>query len=255
MDKLTSYYFYPLGSRQLHLTLPPQKGTDVWLLERWLNRVPQLRPGWWLAASPEQGVLTNHLLQQIRQLAKYLVVWQPWQIGDLTYLLFGQQTSRFQPTGRVFGARPLLLGDSGEDVWVLQNRLVGSNRRLAMILGHPADGVYDQRTARLVRTFQRESQLVVPNLRATGQMFTDTMLAIWDRTILGGRQLSLGSRGIDVLALQELLTGLGYPAHLSGIFDETTRAALICWQRSTSLPTTGAFAADDCWHLGLARGY
>ena len=255
MERLSTYFFYPLGSRQLRLTFPPQKGTDVWLLERWLNRIHQLQPGWSLVTSPEQGILSGQVMLQIRRLAKHLMVWQPWQIGDLTYLLFGQQTSQFQTEGRVFGFRPLLVGDTGNDVWVLQNRLAGSNRRLAMILSRPADGVYDRRTARLVRTFQRECHVAFPGLRATGQMFTDTMLAVWDRTILGGRLLSLGSRGLDVLALQELLAGFGYTLPLSGIFDIATAETLARWQLSNALPSTGVFAAEDCWHLGLARGY
>lgn len=255
MDQLTTYYYYPLGSRQLRLTYPTQKGTDIWLLERWLNRVPHLRPGWATAPLPEEGILTGRVLLQIRQLAKYLLVWQPEQIGEITYQLFGHEASLQHPGSRSFGSRPLLVGDEGSDVWVLQNRLVGSNRRFALILGHPADGHYDQRTARLVRAFQRESLPLHLGVRATGQAFTDTLLAVWDRTLLGARTLATGSRGLDVLALQELLTGFGHPLPLTGIFDRVTAAALSNWQQANSLPITGEFAAADCWRMGLARGY
>lgn len=255
LDQLSTYYFYPWGSRRLCLTFPAQKGTDVWLLERWLNRVRELHPAWSLGGLPERGVLTGQVLLQIRQLAKLLLVWQPWQIGELTYSLFGLEVSPGVTVGRVFGLRPLLIGDIGHDVWALQNRLVGSNRRLALILGRPADGVYDQRTARLVRAFQREQRALSPSLRATGQVFSDSMLAVWDRTLLGGRTLALGSRGLDVLALQELLSGFGFPCESSGIFDRATAANMARWQRQNGLADNGVFGAEECWHLGLLRGY
>lgn len=254
-EQLRTYYFYPWGSRQLHLTYPAQKGTDVWLLERWLNRVRELRPAWSVGTLPEQGVLRGDLLLQIRRLARRLLVWQPWQIGELTYSLFGLDLSNRTTVGGMFGLRPLLIGDVGRDVQVLQNRLVGVNRRFALILGRPADGVYDQRTARLVRAFQREYQSSFPGMRATGQIFSDSMLAIWDRTLLGGRDLAPGARGLDVLALQELLSGFGFHCAASGIFDQATAEQLAGWQRQQGIPAKGVFDAVGCWHLGLLRGY
>ncbi len=254
-EQLRTYYFYPWGSRQLHLSYPAQKGTDVWLLERWLNRVRELHPAWSLRALPEQGVLRGDLLLQIKQLARRLLVWQPWQIGEFTYSLFGLELTGRTVVGGMFGLRPLLIGDVGSDVQTLQSRLVGINRRFALILGRPADGVYDQRTARLVRAFQREYQLLFPGMRASGQVFSDSMLAIWDRTLLGGRSLSLGSRGLDVLALQELLSGFGFPCAASGIFDQATAGQLAGWQRQQGIAANGVFDAVGCWHLGLLRGY
>lgn len=255
IERLSTYYFYPWGSRQLHLTYPAQRGTDIWLLERWLNRVRELHPAWSLGTLPEQGILRGELLLQIKQLAKRLLVWQPRQIGELTYSLFGLEVGQSSAVGNTFGLRPLLTGDVGHDVWVLQNRLVSVNRRFALILGRPADGVYDQRTARLVRAFQREYQPLFPIMRATGQVFSDSMLAVWDRTLLGGRILSLGSRGLDVLALQELLSGFGLSCSGSGIFDVTTAEQLAAWQRRQGVAGNGVFDAATCWQLGLLRGY
>lgn len=252
--QLSTYHFYPWGIRRLHLTFPAQKGTDIWLMERWLNRVRKLQPGWWLEPTAEQGRFTGKVMAQIRRLAKYLLVWQPWQVEPLTYSIFGLDVGLGRKAG-LFGLRPLLVGDRGEDVRALQNRLVACNRRLALILGRPADGVYDQRTARMVRAFQRDSQMLFPGIRASGQVFSDTMLALWDRTLLGGRVLQLGDRGLDVLALQDLLNGLGYPCQLSGIFDLTVAKTLAGWQRDLGLPQTGLFGYEECWHLGLMRGY
>lgn len=254
-DRYLELDFYPFGSRCLSLSLPMSRGTDIWLLQRWLNRVSSLQGSWYLEPVPEDGVLNNRVLQGIRRLAKYLMLWQPWQICDISYSIFGQLSGRFLSAGNAFGARPLVPGDEGHDVWVLQNRLVGANRRLALILGRVPDGVYDLRTARMVRVFQRESRPFFPHLRATGHVFADTFLAVWDRTIFGGRELQLGDRGLDVLSLQELLLAMGYAVELSGISDTQLRQALSAWQQERGLPVTGRFTSLEYWRLGLERGY
>ncbi|HBK85463.1 MAG TPA: hypothetical protein DDZ53_05470 [Firmicutes bacterium] len=254
-EKYLELCFYPLGSRTLSLSLPTSKGSDIWVLQRWLNRVSSLQPAWLLQSVPEDGMLTNRVVLGIRRLAKYMMLWQPWQICDLSYLMFGQLTGRFLSARLAFGSRPLLQGDEGHDVWVLQNRLVGANRRLALILGRPADGIYDQRTARMVRAFQRDSQPSYPRLRASGQILADSLLAVWDRTVLGGRELEIGDRGLDVLSLQGLLLGTGHDVQLTGVFDTSLSTALSIWQQERRLPATGRFAALDCWRMGLERGY
>lgn len=253
-NRYLELYFYPLGSRSLSLSLPMSRGSDIWLIQRWLNRVSRLQGNWYLEPVPEDGILSNRVLLSIRRLAKYLMLWQPWQICDVSYLIFGQLSGRFLPARIAFGARPLVPGDEGHDVWVLQNRLVGANRRLALILGRAPDGVYDQRTARMVRVFQRDSQPSFPHLRATGHVLADTFLAIWDSTIFGGRELQLGDRGLDVLSLQELLLAMGYDVELSGIFDTQLRKALSAWQQERGLAVTGRFTALEYWRLGLERG-
>ncbi|NLY54194.1 MAG: peptidoglycan-binding protein [Firmicutes bacterium] len=255
MSKPLELYFFPLGSRTLSLSYPASKGYDIWLLQRWLNRARSLQPAWSWPQVLEDGRLSGRLLLSLRQLAKHLMVWQPWQVCDMTYLCFGQLSGRFLPTQVAFGTRALIPGDEGHDVWVLQNRLVGANRRLAIILGRPADGIYDQRTARMVRAFQRDSQPAFPGLRVTGHVLADSFVAVWDRTIIGGRELHVGARGLDVLYLQELLQGMGYAVELTGIFDQVMQTALARWQKDNGLPITGRFAAVDCWRLGLERGY
>lgn len=253
-DRYLELFFYPLGSRALSLSSPLSRGSDIWLLQRWLNRVPKLQPTWHLDRVPEDGVLSNRVLLAIRQLAKYMTVWQPWQICDVSYLIFGQLTGRFQTSQPDFGTRPLVHGDEGHDVWVLQNRLVGASRRLALILGRVPDGVYDRRTARMVRVFQRDSQANFPHLRATGHVLADSLLAIWDRTVLGGRELQLGDRGLDVLSLQELLLALGYRLDVGGIFDSKMLMAFTAWQHDRGLAVTGRFTSLECWRIGLERG-
>ncbi|NLW17593.1 MAG: peptidoglycan-binding protein [Firmicutes bacterium] len=253
-ERYLELYFYPFGSRSLSLSLPLSRGSDIWLLQRWLNRISRFHVDWYVEPVPEDGILSNRVLLGIRRLAKYLMVWQPWHICDISYLIFGQLSGRFLPARIAFGARPLVPGDEGHDVWVLQNRLVGANRRLALILGRPPDGVYDQRTARMVRTFQRDSQPSFPHLRATGHVLADTFLALWDRTIFGGRELQLGDRGLDVLSLQELLLALGYTVDLSGIFDASLLAALTAWQKERGLTVTGRFSSLEYWRIGLERG-
>lgn len=248
-------YFFPLGSRELRLTYPPQRGSDIWIIQRWLNRATMMQPAWGLTPITESGVLTSQTLVRLRQLSKQFATWQPWEIVEHTYTMLGQRSGTLAAEGRPFGARCLILGDEGDDVCVLQNRLVAANRRMAMILGRPADGVYDSRTARLVRAFQRNSLAWYAGLKATGQVFADTLMLVWDRTILGGRELGVGARGLDVLALQELLWGTGYGQKRDGNYDQRMAETVAEWQREKGLAVTGAFSAGDYWRLGLERGY
>ena len=53
-------------------------------------------------------------------------------------------------------------------------------------------------------------------------------------------ELRLGSRGGDVVALQERLTALGYnPGKTDGDFNSATAAAVIAFQRAKGLPADG----------------
>ncbi len=214
-----------------------------------------MQPAWGLNTVSESGLLNSQTLIRLRQISRQLATWQPWEIVDHTYTIFGQRPANQSAGGKAFGARCLILGDEGEDVWVLQNRLVAANRRMAIILGRPADGAYDSRTARLVRTFQRNSLAWYAGLKVTGQVFADTLLLVWDRTILGGRELSAGARGLDVLALQELLWGMGYGQQRDGNYNQNMVDTVARWQRDKGLAVTGSFLADDYWRLGLERGY
>lgn len=247
--------YHPFGSRSLSLCQKMGQGSDIWLLQRWLNRAGTLRPAWALPCLLENGFLSSKLFLGLKALAKNLTVWQPWQIGDLSYLIFGQESGRYVCDGLPFGARLLMPGDTGNDVQILQNRLVGSNRRLGLILGRPPDGCYDRRTERMVRVFQRESLPKSSLLRASGCATSTTLLAVWDRTVLGGRNLRRGDRGLDVLALQGLLNSLGFSTPLSGVFDHPTSLCLAGWQRKKGLRPSGSFQSEDCWRLGLERGY
>lgn len=247
--------YYPFGSRTLSLSLPWKYGSDVWLIQRWLNRSlswPGLARGEGLL--PEDGVFSASVLRALRYLAKKMLFWQPWQVCDISYMVFGQDVGRFLERLPAFGSRYLGLGDKGHDVLVLQSRLVACGRRAAYVLGRTPDGVYDHRTARLVRIFQRDCRPAYPGVRATGHVTKDTLLALWDRTLLGGRTLEWGQRGLDVMLLQKLLSDGGYESERTGIFAESTRAACHAWQKERGLAATGSFGPAECWRLGLEQG-
>lgn len=54
------------------------------------------------------------------------------------------------------------------------------------------------------------------------------------------RDLTLGDRGEDVVQLQEMLRALGHQLSPDGIFRDSTRRAVIAWQKSLGVDATGA---------------
>jgi len=67
-------------------------------------------------------------------------------------------------------------------------------------------------------------------------------------------ELRLGSRGSDVVALQERLTALGYnPGTPDGNFNSGTAAAVIAFQRAKGLPADGVVGAQTWAALNAAQ--
>ncbi len=67
---------------------------------------------------------------------------------------------------------------------------------------------------------------------------------------------SVGNRGTDVRAIQDLLTARGYPVATDGVFGDTTNAAVIAWKTAAGLAATG-IVDDAAWARlvsPLARG-
>lgn len=120
--------------------------------------------------------------------------------------------------------RPLVRGDYGPDVEVLQRRL-----------GLDDTGVLDERTIVYIRGLQR-----IRNLPVTGEVDDATAVAIGESARAGlpplwfTRPLSLGDAGADVFALRMVLD---IPA--SWEFDEETEAAIRRLQSKNRLTPDG----------------
>lgn len=119
--------------------------------------------------------------------------------------------------------RPLVAGESGRDVDVVQ-------RKLGIL-----SGVYDDATRALVRGYQRRLGLepdgVVGPLTAgaLGEAADHALPPIWFE-----RTLEAGFMGKDVAGLRE---ALALPE--GEVYDDLTRRAVLRYQSSRGLPLTG----------------
>ena len=136
------------------------------------------------------------------------------------------------------------LGDRGTDVFAIQSML--RDRLIPHPLPHrasiiraivlpPVDGFFGAATEDAVRRFQTSYGLI-----ATGVVDGPTWLALV-------MPLGIGAEGPEVSALQrELIEKRRAPLIVDGIFDTSTRAAVIAFQRHVGLAQTGS-ANDATW--------
>lgn len=141
----------------------------------------------------------------------------------------------------VIPTRSLTVGDSGEDVKSVQNRL----KKLGYLTG-AADGQYGSDTAAAMKAFQQMNSLTATG---SGNMATYARLYSDDALNASGVQdgestpaytnLKLGSKGAAVVRLQQKLAELKYTVTVTGVYDETTRAAVLAFQQRNGLTADG----------------
>ena len=143
---------------------------------------------------------------------------------------FPTETEQDDEDTVVLEARPLALGDEGDDVKFLQLRL----QSLFYFNGEPS-GVYDEATQAAVRKFQEENKN--RGLEVTGSADVETQVQIASARY---RNLKYGSSGEDVKNLQIRLTALGYyKGMISGDFLEGTQNGIRRFQKNNGLEVTG----------------
>ncbi|MGC9526923.1 MAG: peptidoglycan-binding domain-containing protein [Limnospira sp.] len=147
-------------------------------------------------------------------------------------------------------------GSSGPAVGVVQQQL----RRLGFYRG-PISNNFDQATATAVRNFQ-----IAYGLPPTGRVeaTTQAVLVSWGAVVPGtpsvpsfpsnppnsSTVLVLGSRGTAVVLLQQRLQQLGYyTGTVDGIFGESTRRAVIRFQRAYGIQPTGQVGPTTQFYL------
>ena len=131
-------------------------------------------------------------------------------------------------------------GDSGQDVYNLQNAL--------KYLGYTVtlDGKYGYDTMNAVKSFQQDQ-----GLTADGVAGKQTLARVSDLTGLtfptvtsappsgGYDKLTPGMSGDAVRKMQQALIGLGYTLTADGRYGDTTRAAVTAFQRAQGLTADG----------------
>ena len=160
---------------------------------------------------------------------------------------------------------PSRLGENGEDVRTIQNRLNRISTNYPNIPKiYPADGVFDADTEAAVRAFQRQFNLTPDGLvgRATWYRIAFVYNNVKRLSELNSEGLTLeeisrqypeelreGMSGVSIKLLQYFLAIAGEyydalprwsAAQLDGIFGPQTRSAVEAYQRMLGLPVTGA---------------
>ena len=178
---------------------------------------------------------------------------------------FANDTPLSPSLGESFPGITLRLGENGEDVRTIQNRLNRISTNYPNIPKvYPADGVFDADTEAAVRAFQRQFNLTPDGLvgRATWYRIAFVYNNVKRLSELNSEGLTLeeisrqypellseGMSGVSVRLLQYFLAIAGEyydalprwsAAQLDGIFGPQTRSAVEAYQRMLGLPVTGA---------------
>ncbi len=247
--------YVPFGSRNLSLTSPQKRGTDVAVFQaiydlmlRTMN--PPLGP----MGSPiaVDGVFGSSSRQAAINIQSYFGLSTDGIVGPNTFFVFGQGNTYGGP---VFGSRTLQEGMSGGDVTVLQNRL--NLYRYASILGGPATGSFDSRTDGAVFAFKQDA---VANgqtgLTPDGVVGSGTFDAFWLYTGAGGRGILPGRNGFDVAMIQVLLARLGYySGRITGYYDAATIAAVKAFQIARGISADGEVGPVTFHQFGIVNPF
>ena len=134
--------------------------------------------------------------------------------------------------------RTLRIGDQGDDVTALQNRLI------ALKYSCLVTGAYDEMTKQAVMHFQKQNALTQDGI--FGSQSASVLLSAaarrGDSPPLSYATLRIDSTdGADkaITAMQQALLALGYLLSVNGRFDIPTHQAVVGFQQRNGLPITG----------------
>ena len=164
------------------------------------------------------------------------------------------------PTATTASSRPtrqLSTGCTGTDVATVQQRLKDLG-----YLTDQVDGKYGANTSAAMLAFQQRNSLTANGI---GDTATYDVLFSVNAITADGQQtdtatpavytkLKVGSTGNEVLRLQQALSTLNYTVNINGTYDETTRAAVLAFQKRNGLDADGIAGTktqtklytDDC---------
>ena len=156
-------------------------------------------------------------------------------------LLFSEKAIGAPADTSIIPTRDLSLGDTGDDVKAVQQRL----RNLGFYTSQ-VDGTYGSSTTSAMFHFQEMNGLTATgngDLATYARLFSDD--ALNDEGVLWGTEgpdytnLKLGSTGTAVTRLQQALRELLYDVTVTGIYDDQTKAAVIKFQKLNNLSADG----------------
>ena len=238
----------PFGSRVIRLSVPRMHGTDIKVLQHLYNASPVAEAG----EVPTDGLYGSETAIAVQRLQARFEVDADGLVGPGTYYILGHLTDGYLGNGPEFGSRDLLLGDAGNDVRILQNRLVASGRRYALALGRAPDGVFDERTTQALRAYQQDIQAVNPGVPVNGAAGPETFNSLLVFAGYGGRSLRRRRKGCDVLAFQRALARAGlFDGEEDGFFGPATEAAVKRLQRQAGLLPDGVADSTVFHQLAL----
>ena len=156
-------------------------------------------------------------------------------------LLFSEKAISAPADTSVIPSRDLSLGDTGDDVKAVQQRL----RNLGFYTSQ-VDGTYGGSTTDAMRRFQEMNGLPATgngDLATYAKLFSDDALndegVLWGTESPGYTNLKLGSTGTAVTRLQQALKELLYDVTVTGTYDAETKAAVIKFQKLNGLTADG----------------
>lgn len=244
--------YVPFGSRTLS---QGAIGTDVAVLQSLYNLfVDTMNPpeGPIGSAIPITGSFGPPTYTAVNNIQSYFGLAVDGVAGPQTFFALGQGVGpETTYGGPVYGSRSLTLGSQGGDVLILQNRL--STFRYAALIGHPANGVFDEGTASAVLAFKADAATAgdtgFPPNAIAGFGFYD---ATWLYTFAGGRAIFSGRNGIDVVFLQAVLQRLHlYTGPIDGYYNAATVAAVTTFQTQAGITVDGVVGPETFRAIGL----
>ena len=245
----------PFGSRMLGGRAPePQRGTDVALFQILWNALTELLdlpPG---PALPVDGVFSPPVVAAVRSLQRRYGLTEDGIVGPSTYFLLGHGVGAHTTYGGPpFGSRAPRPGDTGGDVYVLQNRL--TMHPYASTLERPADGTFGEPTARALIAFRRDAaDAGDPGLGEGPEVDAPTVNALLLYTRAGGRAIFPGRNGLDVAQVQTLLRAVDlHPGPVDGFYGPRSVAAVRAFQRREGLLVDGIVGPATFAALGRGQ--
>ncbi len=245
--------YVPFGSRSLS---PGSLGTDVAVVQAVYDLMLEtMNPPQGPMGSPIgiNGRFDGPTALAVKNIQAYFGLAVDGIVGPATFFAYGQGVGPFTTYGGpVYGGRQLSEGMSGGDVVVLHNRL--NCFRYASITHGPASA-FSVHTAQAVAALKRDAvsngDTGFPSNGIAGFGFYD---ATWLYALAGGRSLSDGRNGFDVVFVQVVLLELGlYSGHVTGYYNAATVTAVKKFQEAMHIAVDGVVGPETFYQLGLAN--
>lgn len=243
------------------------KGVDVQLLQYYLSSIGVFYPE--IPNVSIDGRFGRGLEQAVVAFQKRFGLIQDGIVGQATwdriYAVFSSLDQEIVPddTPAPYPGAPIQQGASGDSVLAIQSALNSVSQQFPTIPVVVVDGIFGVGTRNAIIAFQQQFDLVADGI--VGPDTWNTLLRLANQIDQGdvpsatlppfpGTPLRIGSRGNDVLLIQQRLKALSiyYPSIpdivADGTFGAQTEAAIIAFQRLLGIPADG-IVGQQTWHL------